>query len=99
MRRFRNWLKDKFPTARLFVRYSEKTNILSDVGRGTKDTIEGFYAHMMNVLKKELLLCDSVQDQIDREKIVDTPSLQYKELKRRHTSIVSKIEYCDVPIE
>ena len=50
-------------------------------------------------MKKELLLFDSVQDQIDREKIVDTPSLQYKELKRRHTSIVSKIEYCDVPIE
>ena len=77
LRRFRNWLKVEFPTARLFVKHSEWKDILSDVGRGTKDTIEGFYAHMMNVLKKELLLFDSVQDQIDREKIVDTTSLQY----------------------
>ena len=41
LRRFRNWLKVEFPTARLFVRYSEWTDILGDVGRGTKDTIEG----------------------------------------------------------
>ena len=77
LRRFRNWLKVEFPTARLFVKHSEWKDILSDVGRGTKDTIEGFYAHMMNVLKKELLLFDSVQDQIDREKIVNTTSMQY----------------------
>ena len=99
MRRFRNWLKVEFPTARLFVKHSEWKDILSDVGRGTKDTIEGFYAHMMDVLKNKLLLFDSVKDLIARENNVGTTSLQYKELKRRHTSIVSKIEYCDVPIE
>ena len=54
---------------------------------------------MMVALKKELLLFDSVQDQIDREKIMDTTSRQYKELKGRHTSILNKIEYYDVPTE
>ena len=69
----------QFPTARLFVKHYKWQSIISGVGRCTKDTIEGFYAHMMDVLKKELLLLDSVQDQIDREKIVDATSRQYKE--------------------
>ena len=79
LRRFRNWLKVEFPTARLFVKHSEWRDILSDVGRGKKNTIEGFYAHMMVALKK-LLLFHSVKDQIDREGIVDTTSPQYKDL-------------------
>ena len=76
LRRFRNWLKEKCQTARLFMTHSKWKDILTDVGRGEKDTIEGFYAHMEVALKKELLLFDSVQDQIDREKIVDTTSRQ-----------------------
>ena len=47
---------------------------------------------MTVALKKELLLFDSVQDQIDREKIQDTTSCQYKELKGRYTSILKKVQ-------
>ena len=70
LRRFRKWLKEECPAPRLFVNHSKWKDILSDVGRGKKDTIEGFFAHMKVALKKELVLFDSVQDQIDREKNV-----------------------------
>ena len=62
------------------MKHSEWRDILSDVGRGKEDTIEGFYAHMMVALKNELLLFDSVQDQTDKEKNVDTTLRQYREL-------------------
>ncbi len=56
--------------------HSNWKDILSDVGRGKTNTVEGFYAHMMVALKNKVLLFDSVQDQIDREKNVDTTSRQ-----------------------
>ena len=79
-RKFRFWLKTEFPDARLFASYSKWTDTLHGVGRGKKNTIEGFYAHMMVALKNELLLFDSVQDQTDKEKNVDTTSRQYRDL-------------------
>ena len=86
LRWFQIWLKEKCPTVRVFVSHSKWQSSLSDFGRSKKNTIKGFYAHMIDVLK-ELLQFDSVREQFHKENIVNTKSLQYKVLKGRHISI------------
>ena len=51
---------------------------------------------MMVALKNELLLFDSVQDQIDREGIMDTTSPRCKDLQGRYKSIEKKVEYLGI---